>query len=150
MVLQQQQRRWWLDQAQLSSMCLSLCCRRPVPLFLPCTLLSRFLAFWDPTALLNPPTTVCHCAPPPHTQLHAQVTTAIKPQDNSLLEGLYKSGGNYCTQVGAEVACRVCVPDTVAVVHAVDAVRYSDINCWVLGGLFSWRLPAASGSDVSA
>mgnify|MGYP001810366226 FL=1 len=28
-----------------------------------------------------------------------QVTTAIKPQDNSLLEGLYKSGGNYCTQV---------------------------------------------------
>jgi hypothetical protein len=28
-----------------------------------------------------------------------QVTTALKPQDNSLLEGLYKSGGNYCTQV---------------------------------------------------
>lgn len=28
-----------------------------------------------------------------------QVTTALKPQDNSLLEGLYKSSGNYCTQV---------------------------------------------------
>jgi hypothetical protein len=30
-----------------------------------------------------------------------KVTTALKPQDNSLLEGLYKSGGNYCTQVCA-------------------------------------------------
>lgn len=36
--------------------------------------------------------------PPP------QIVTAIKPQDNSLLEGLYKSGGMFCTQVGGEVA----------------------------------------------
>ncbi|KAJ9514038.1 hypothetical protein QJQ45_021130 [Haematococcus lacustris] len=30
------------------------------------------------------------------------ITTHIKPQENSLLEGLYKSGGNYCTQCEAE------------------------------------------------
>lgn len=30
-----------------------------------------------------------------------EVVTAIKPQDNSLLEGLYKSSGNFCTQVRA-------------------------------------------------
>lgn len=30
------------------------------------------------------------------------ITTAIKPQDNSSLEGLYKSGGNFCTQCEAE------------------------------------------------
>ena len=27
------------------------------------------------------------------------ITTAIKPQENTLLEGLYKSGGNFSTQV---------------------------------------------------
>jgi len=31
-----------------------------------------------------------------------QIVTAIKPQENSDLEGLYKSGGNYCTQCEAE------------------------------------------------
>lgn len=39
---------------------------------------------------------------PPAGDFELQVTTAIKPQDNSLLEGLYKSGGNYCTQCEAE------------------------------------------------
>ncbi len=34
------------------------------------------------------------------------ITTELKPQDNSLLEGLYKSSGNFCTQVGARAhAC---------------------------------------------
>lgn len=28
-----------------------------------------------------------------------EIVTEIKPQDNSLLEGLYKSSGNFCTQV---------------------------------------------------
>jgi aminopeptidase N len=36
---------------------------------------------------------------PPAGPFELEVTTAIKPQDNSLLEGLYKSGGNYSTQV---------------------------------------------------
>jgi hypothetical protein len=36
---------------------------------------------------------------PPAGPFELEVVTAIKPQDNSLLEGLYKSGGNYCTQV---------------------------------------------------
>ncbi len=31
-----------------------------------------------------------------------QIVTAIKPQANSDLEGLYKSSGNYCTQCEAE------------------------------------------------
>ena len=31
-----------------------------------------------------------------------EITTTIKPQENSLLEGLYKSGGNFCTQCEAE------------------------------------------------
>jgi aminopeptidase N len=30
------------------------------------------------------------------------ITTEIKPHENSLLEGLYKSGGNFCTQCEAE------------------------------------------------
>jgi hypothetical protein len=38
---------------------------------------------------------------PPAGPFELEVTTAIKPQDNSLLEGLYKSGGNYCTQVNS-------------------------------------------------
>jgi len=44
----------------------------------------------------------CCCGRHPHDMdglCCSQVTTALKPQDNSLLEGLYKSGGNYCTQV---------------------------------------------------
>jgi hypothetical protein len=43
--------------------------------------------------------------PPPlfqHTSPPVQIVTAIKPQENSDLEGLYKSGGNYCTQCEAE------------------------------------------------
>lgn len=31
-----------------------------------------------------------------------EITTEIKPHENSLLEGLYKSSGNYCTQCEAE------------------------------------------------
>lgn len=30
-----------------------------------------------------------------------EIDTDVHPEQNSLLEGLYKSGGNYCTQVGA-------------------------------------------------
>jgi hypothetical protein len=36
-----------------------------------------------------------------------EIVTTIKPQENTLLEGLYKSGGNYCSQVGIveRIAC---------------------------------------------
>jgi hypothetical protein len=36
----------------------------------------------------------------PAGEFDLAIVTELKPQDNSLLEGLYKSGGNYCTQVG--------------------------------------------------
>lgn len=41
-----------------------------------------------------------HLAHATHNTHNTQIVTAIKPQDNSDLEGLYKSSGNYCTQVG--------------------------------------------------
>ncbi len=37
---------------------------------------------------------------PPAGDFEVQITVAIKPQDNTMLEGLYKSGGNFSTQVG--------------------------------------------------
>jgi len=39
---------------------------------------------------------------PPAGAFELAITVAIKPQENSLLEGLYKSGGNYCSQCEAE------------------------------------------------
>jgi aminopeptidase N len=36
----------------------------------------------------------------PLGQVQLEIGTDIKPQENTLLEGLYKSGGNFCTQVG--------------------------------------------------
>lgn len=39
---------------------------------------------------------------PPSGPFELEVVTEIKPQDNSLLEGLYQSSGNYCTQCEAE------------------------------------------------
>jgi len=38
----------------------------------------------------------------PHGPITLDITTEIKPQENSLLEGLYKSGGNFSTQCEAE------------------------------------------------
>eukprot|EP00798_Chlamydomonas_sp_ICE-L_P016229 gene16229-22395_t len=38
----------------------------------------------------------------PATAFKLAITTSLKPQDNSLLEGLYKSGGNFSTQCEAE------------------------------------------------
>eukprot|EP00201_Polytomella_parva_P017564 CAMPEP_0175071488 /NCGR_PEP_ID=MMETSP0052_2-20121109/19273_1 /TAXON_ID=51329 ORGANISM="Polytomella parva, Strain SAG 63-3" /NCGR_SAMPLE_ID=MMETSP0052_2 /ASSEMBLY_ACC=CAM_ASM_000194 /LENGTH=948 /DNA_ID=CAMNT_0016338669 /DNA_START=224 /DNA_END=3070 /DNA_ORIENTATION=- len=38
----------------------------------------------------------------PRGEFDLEVVTEIKPQDNSLLEGLYKSSGNFCTQCEAE------------------------------------------------
>ena len=37
-----------------------------------------------------------------------EIQTRIKPQENTSLEGLYKSGGNYCTQCEAEVQWLPC------------------------------------------
>ena len=39
----------------------------------------------------------------PAGEFELSITTAIKPQDNTLLEGLYKSGGNFSTQVWGSV-----------------------------------------------
>ncbi|EFJ47753.1 hypothetical protein VOLCADRAFT_81369 [Volvox carteri f. nagariensis] len=38
----------------------------------------------------------------PPGEFELEVVTEIRPQDNSLLEGLYKSSGNFCTQCEAE------------------------------------------------
>ena len=35
----------------------------------------------------------------PQEDFELKISTKIKPQENTLLEGLYKSGGNFCTQV---------------------------------------------------
>lgn len=35
----------------------------------------------------------------PHGDFELKIVTKIKPQENTLLEGLYKSSGNFCTQV---------------------------------------------------
>ncbi len=47
---------------------------------------------------------------PPAGDFELEVVTALKPQDNSLLEGLYKSSGNYCTQVRLEHVLRWTPP----------------------------------------
>jgi aminopeptidase N len=39
---------------------------------------------------------------PPAGDYVLELVTEIKPQENSRLEGLYKSGGNFCTQCEAE------------------------------------------------
>jgi len=39
---------------------------------------------------------------PPSAPFDLEITTEIKPQENTLLAGLYKSSGNYCTQCEAE------------------------------------------------
>ncbi len=38
----------------------------------------------------------------PPDRFTLEIKTAIKPQENTSLQGLYKSGGNYCTQCEAE------------------------------------------------
>ncbi|GFR41652.1 hypothetical protein Agub_g2389 [Astrephomene gubernaculifera] len=38
----------------------------------------------------------------PEGEFELEVVTQLRPQDNSLLEGLYKSSGNFCTQCEAE------------------------------------------------
>lgn len=75
-----------------------------------------------------------------------QVTTAIKPQDNSLLEGLYKSGGNYCTQVSefgyvcgcvsaaSWVACTWCA-GYVCVFGGGGAMWRVSHRCWCGGSV---------------
>jgi len=39
---------------------------------------------------------------PPSSNFKLKITTKIKPQENTKLEGLYKSSGNFCTQCEAE------------------------------------------------
>ncbi|PPR60977.1 MAG: Aminopeptidase N [Alphaproteobacteria bacterium MarineAlpha4_Bin2] len=44
---------------------------------------------------------------PPATPFALEIAVRIRPQDNTLLEGLYKSSGNFCTQCEAEGFRRV-------------------------------------------
>jgi len=60
--------------------------------------------------LLNPP-----------EQFELTIVTRINPQDNKALEGLYRSGGNYCTQCEAQGFRRITYyqdrPDVMAEFH---------------------------------
>ena len=47
------------------------------------------------------PTSLTLTAPPPGPY-ELRIVVNIKPQENTALEGLYKSGGNYCTQCEAQ------------------------------------------------
>jgi aminopeptidase N len=40
--------------------------------------------------------------PLPPGEFDLEVVTELQPEKNSLLEGLYKSGGNFCTQCEAQ------------------------------------------------
>ena len=40
--------------------------------------------------------------PSPPGEFDLEVVTELQPEKNSLLEGLYKSGGNFCTQCEAQ------------------------------------------------
>ncbi len=55
----------------------------------------------------------------PPAAFELTITTAIRPQDNTALEGLYQSGGMYCTQCEAEGFRRISYfldrPDVMAV-----------------------------------
>ena len=42
---------------------------------------------------------------PPAGEFDLEIVTIIKPQENTLLEGLYKSGGNFCSQ--ARLSCKL-------------------------------------------
>lgn len=67
----------------------------------------------------------------PPQQFELTITTAIRPQDNTALEGLYQSGGIYCTQCEAEGFRRITYfpdrPDVMAVYTTTitaDEARY--------------------------
>ncbi len=62
---------------------------------------------------------------------HLDIKTRIKPQENTALEGLYKSSGNFCTQCEAQGFRRITYyldrPDVMAVFTTTiigDATRY--------------------------
>ncbi len=55
----------------------------------------------------------------PHAPFKVEIDTIINPQDNTALEGLYLSSGNYCTQCEAEgfrtITCFPDRPDVMAI-----------------------------------
>jgi aminopeptidase N len=51
---------------------------------------------------LTPEKLILKACPPGEFEL--KITTTIKPHENTQLEGLYKSGGNYCTQVSTHTS----------------------------------------------
>jgi aminopeptidase N len=67
----------------------------------------------------------------PPAEFELSITTRIRPQDNAALQGLYQSGGNFCTQCEAEGFRRITYfldrPDIMAVYTTTlvaDKARY--------------------------
>ena len=63
-----------------------------------------------------------------------EVTTEIRPQDNTFLEGLYRSSGMFCTQCEAEGFRAITYfpdrPDVLAVYTATIVADRSSIRCF--------------------
>ncbi|ACN15545.1 PepN [Desulforapulum autotrophicum HRM2] len=56
-----------------------------------------------------------------------EITTRIKPQDNTALSGLYRSGGTFCTQCEAEGFRRItCFPDRPDVMTTYSCIITAD------------------------
>jgi aminopeptidase N len=82
--------------------------------------------------------------PPVPDAFSLEVVTRLRPQENTALEGLYKSGGNFCTQCEAEGFRRITYfqdrPDVLArytTTISADTARYpvllSNGNCVARG-----------------
>ena len=70
-------------------------------------------------------------ASPPSKQFSLEIKTILKPQENTELEGLYKSSGNFCTQCEAEGFRRITFvqdrPDVMAAFNVkitADKTKY--------------------------
>lgn len=54
----------------------------------------------------------------PDEEFELKIVTKLKPQENTLLEGLYKSSGNFCTQVASLLTVdMLCNPRSAAYMY---------------------------------
>lgn len=68
---------------------------------------------------------------PPRAEFSLEIEVGIRPQENTKLEGLYKSSGNYCTQCEAEGFRRITYNFDRPDVMSVYTVRISaDKSCY--------------------
>ncbi len=71
--------------------------------------------------------------PTPSDRFSLEIVTKIKPEDNTRLEGLYMSGGNYCTQCEAEGFRRITYyPDRPDVLSVFTVRVEADVQYPVL------------------